>query len=111
MMLSLSTVDRVRGFRLETTAKLIVEQNLRNGSDQYEAGVRGSVKGRTRIRPGVSINGPHPDEDATGQSLHRPLTRDRRQRANPPFPTCENAYLGSQLAKERSHEAQDHCDS
>jgi len=37
MMLSLSTVDRVRGFRLETTAKLIVEQNLRNGSDQYEA--------------------------------------------------------------------------
>ena len=31
-MLSLSTVDRVRGFRLETTAKLIVEQNLRKRS-------------------------------------------------------------------------------
>src|SRR5207237_1800712 len=45
-----------------------------------------------------------PDEDATGRSLHLSLTRDRRQRANPPFPTCENAYLGSQLGKERSHE-------
>src|SRR5947199_5179435 len=59
-------------------------------------GVRGSVKGRTRIRPGVSIICPHPDEDATGRSLHLSLTRDRRQRANPPFPTCENACLGSQ---------------
>jgi hypothetical protein len=47
---------------------------IENAGIRARPGVRSSVKGRTRIRPGVSIIGPHPDDRATGRTLDRFFT-------------------------------------